>query len=69
MDKNQSQQDWQLTVYIPREIRDEDPIGQLQNLAQQQRRSINFLVVEAIREYLKQQLTVPLQSNINQQGE
>lgn len=44
--------DWQLTVYIPRELRHDDPISQLKRLAKEQRRSINFLAVEAIRQYL-----------------
>jgi len=45
--------DWQLTVYIPKPLREEDLLGRLERLARRQRRSINFLVVEAIRCYLQ----------------
>jgi hypothetical protein len=52
MERSQAKNDWQITVYIPRGLREEDPIARLRKLAKGQRRSINFLVVEAIQQYL-----------------
>ena len=53
--RSQAKEDWQLTVYIPKELRRMDPIEKLRKLAKAQRRSLNFLAVEAILNYLKQQ--------------
>ena len=44
---------WQLTVYIPKEKRTERLLERLKRVAQQQRRSMNFLVVEALEQYLQ----------------
>lgn len=49
-----NREQWQLTIYIPKGVRDKDPIERLRKLAKKQRRSINFLVVEAILKYLEQ---------------
>jgi predicted transcriptional regulator len=54
-ERSQAKEDWQLTVYIPKELRKMDPIEKLRQLAKAQRRSLNFLAVEAILSYLKQQ--------------
>ena len=54
MRRSAAKNDWQLTVYIPQELRREDPIAQLRRLAHERRRSVNFLVVEAIWQYLQQ---------------
>jgi len=51
--------DWQLTVYIPKSVREENLLGRLERLASQRRRSVNFLVVEAIRRYLQQENSAP----------
>jgi len=53
--RSQAKEDWQLTIYIPKELRKVDPIGKLRKLAKVQRRSLNFLAVEALLSYLKQQ--------------
>lgn len=45
---------WQLTVYIPKEKRTEQLLERLKRMAQQQRRSMNFLVVEALEQYLQE---------------
>jgi len=52
--RSQAKNDWQLTVYIPKTLRGEDPIMQLKHLALSKRRSVNFLVVEAIRKYVQE---------------
>lgn len=54
MRRSSAKNDWQMTIYIPRQLRREDPIAQLRQLAQEQRHSVNFLVVEAIRSYLRE---------------
>ncbi len=43
---------WQLTVYIPKEKRHQQLLERLRKIAQEQRRSLNFLVLEAIERYL-----------------
>ena len=53
--RSQAKEDWQLTVYIPKGLRKEDPIAQLRQLAKARRRSLNFLAVEAIRSYLERE--------------
>jgi len=42
----------QLSVYIPREARKTRLIERLEELAHKRRRSLNFLVIEAIARYL-----------------
>jgi hypothetical protein len=44
---------WQLMVYIPKEKRTAQLLERLKRVAQQQRRSINFIVVEALEQYLQ----------------
>jgi len=46
--------DWQLTIYIPQSLRNQDPIERLKQEAQRQRRSMNFLAVDALLDYLDQ---------------
>jgi predicted DNA-binding protein len=43
---------WQLTVYIPKEKRHEQLLERLRKIAQEERRSLNFLVLEAVEKYL-----------------
>ncbi len=43
---------WQLTVYIPKEKRHQQLLERLKKIAQQQKRSLNFLVLEAVERYL-----------------
>ncbi len=43
---------WQLTVYIPKEKRHEQLLKRLRKIAQEERRSLNFLVLEALERYL-----------------
>ncbi len=43
---------WQLTVYIPKEKRHEQLLERLKKIAQAQKRSLNFLVLEAVERYL-----------------
>ncbi len=45
---------WQLTIYVPKELRGEKILERLKQLAQKQRRSMNFLAVEALLKYLKE---------------
>ncbi len=40
------------TVHIPKDIREQRLLERLQEIAKSQRRSVSFMVVEAIREYL-----------------
>lgn len=54
MERSDAKNDWQMTVYVPKELREEDPIGRLERLAKKRQRSINFLVLEAIERYLDQ---------------
>ncbi len=41
-----------LTIYVPTEKQKERPIERLMKLAKQRDRSVNYLVVQAILEYL-----------------
>lgn len=41
------------TIFIPQEIRDTDLMERVKRLAKKRRRSLSFLVLEAIEEYLK----------------
>jgi predicted DNA-binding protein len=43
---------WQLTVYIPKEKRHEQLLERLRKIAREERRSLNFLVLEAVEKYL-----------------
>lgn len=44
-----------LSIYIPKSKMDEDPVARLTKLGKKRERSINYLVVEAILEYLKRE--------------
>jgi predicted transcriptional regulator len=44
-----------LSIYIPKTKLDRDPIARLERLAKERDRSVNYLVVEAILEYLDQE--------------
>jgi len=44
-----------LSIYIPQSKRAEKPVERLLALSEKQDRSVNYLVVEAILEYLKGQ--------------
>ena len=46
----------QLSIYVPQEKQKEDPIGRLAALAEDRDRAVNFLVVEAILEYLDREI-------------
>lgn len=41
------------TIFIPQEIRDTDLMERVKRLAKKRRRSLSFLVLEAIEEYLE----------------
>ncbi len=43
-----------ITIYFPQRHQDKDVIGRLKKLAQQKDRSVNYLAVRAIEEYLDQ---------------
>lgn len=43
---------WQLTVYIPKKKRHEQLLERLRKIAREQKRSLNFLVLEAVEKYL-----------------
>ncbi len=49
-----SETPWQLTVYIPKEKRHEQLLERLKKIAQEQKRSLNFLVLEAVEKYLNE---------------
>jgi len=44
-----------LAVYIPKNKVDEQPVERLMKLSEKHDRSVNYLVVEAILEYLEQE--------------
>ena len=50
-----NKEQWQLTIYIPKELRGERPLERLRELAKRRKRSVNFLALEAILEYLRAQ--------------
>jgi predicted transcriptional regulator len=50
-----NKEQWQLTIYVPKGLRQERPLERLRKLARQRRRSLNFLVLEAILHYLRAQ--------------
>ncbi len=41
-----------LSIYIPKSKMDKNPVGRLTKLAKRRERSINYLVVDAIIQYL-----------------
>ncbi len=41
-----------ITIYVPQKHQDEDVIDRLKKLARQKDRSVNYLAVQAIEEYL-----------------
>ena len=45
--------DKQLSVYIPKRLSEENLIGRLNKIAEERDRSVNYLVVQAITEYLQ----------------
>jgi predicted transcriptional regulator len=44
-----------LSIYVPRERLKERPVERLMELAKREDRSVNYLVVQAIIEYLKRE--------------
>lgn len=44
-----------LSIYIPQRKMEEKPVERLMKLGEKRERSINYLVVEAILEYLKRE--------------
>ncbi|MFQ6118103.1 MAG: CopG family ribbon-helix-helix protein [Candidatus Bipolaricaulia bacterium] len=44
-----------LSIYIPQEKLKEKPVERLMKLAKERDRSVNYLVVQAILEYLKRE--------------
>lgn len=44
-----------LSIYVPQEKRQQQPIERLTKLAKKQDRSVNYLVVQAIIEYVDRQ--------------
>lgn len=52
MRRSNGETPWQLTVYIPKEKRHEQLLERLRKIAREERRSLNFLVLEAVEKYL-----------------
>lgn len=52
MRRSNGETPWQLTVYIPKAKRHEQLLERLRKIAQEQKRSLNFLVLEAVEKYL-----------------
>lgn len=46
-----------LTIYVPKAKRDNDPVARLNKLAQQEDRSVNYLVVRALEEFVEREET------------
>lgn len=44
-----------LSIYFPTEKLKENPVGRLEKLGKKRDRSVNYLVVQAILEYLEQE--------------
>ena len=44
-----------VTIYIPQKHRDQDVLKRLQKLAKQKDRSVNYLAVQALVEYLERE--------------
>ena len=53
-----------LSIYVPQEKRAHLPIERLQKLAKKQDRSVNYLVVQALIEYLERQEKAEMRSKI-----
>lgn len=45
----------QLSVYVPEDKKENELVSRLENLAEERDRSVNYLVVEAITEFLKRE--------------
>ena len=41
-----------ITIYFPQKHQDQDVLGRLQKLAKEKDRSVNYLAVKALEEYL-----------------
>lgn len=54
MRRSDGETPWQLTVYIPKEKRHEQLLERLRKIAWEQKRSLNFLVLEAVERYLNE---------------
>ncbi|MCS7198461.1 MAG: hypothetical protein NZ930_07285 [Candidatus Bipolaricaulota bacterium] len=52
MRRSNGETSWQLTVYIPKEKRHKQLLERLRKIAREQKRSLNFLVLEAVEKYL-----------------
>ena len=52
MRRNNGETPWQLTVYIPKKKRHEQLLERLKKIAREERRSLNYLVLEAVEKYL-----------------
>jgi len=46
-----------LTIYVPKAKQADDPVARLNKLAQQQDRSVNYLVVRALEEFVEREET------------
>ncbi|MFB6286867.1 MAG: hypothetical protein ABEK03_09890 [Candidatus Bipolaricaulia bacterium] len=44
-----------ITIYVPQKHQEKDVIGRLKKLAEAKDRSVNYLAVQAILEYLEQE--------------
>ena len=53
-----------LSIYVPQEKRAQQPIERLQKLAKKQDRSVNYLVVQALIEYVERQERSEVRSKI-----
>ena len=42
----------QITVYIPQEARDNDLVERLENIADEKDRSVNYLTIKAIEDFI-----------------
>ena len=45
----------QLSVYVPESKKDKNLVGRLEDLAEERDRSVNYLVVQAISEFLQRE--------------
>lgn len=46
-----------LTIYVPKGKRESDPVERLNKLAKEQDRSVNYLVVKALEEFVEREET------------
>jgi len=44
-----------LTIYVPKGKRESDPVERLNKLAKEQDRSVNYLVVKALEEFVERE--------------